>query len=848
MRYQYFQVVPKVPEALSRLRELAFNLLWSWDENLKDLFQRVDRELFDKLGQDPVQLLAQVSQDRLTALAQEDGFLAAYQQTLRYFDAYLAERTWWDRRFEARPLIAYFSAEYGLTEHLPLYSGGLGVLAGHHLKSASDLGVPLVAVGLLYQQGYFHQYLTNDGWQQESYADNDFYGMPLQPVLDPDGKALQVEVAMAGRPARIQVWKAVVGRLPLFLLDTNLPENPPDLRGVTSQLYGGEDETRLRQEIVLGIGGMRALRAMGLMPAVCHMNEGHSAFLSLERIRMLMKDHGLSFHEALEASRAGAIFTTHTPVPAGFDIFSRDLIARYFGEYAQEVGISLDQLLALGSPRQPAGTSLNMAGLAIHTAAQVNAVSKLHGEVSRRILGGYAPNVPETEIPVGYVTNGAHTRSCVAREMAQLFDRYLGGDWWQDAGDPATWARVDSIPDEELWATHARQRERLVAFTRRRLTEQVAKQGGTPRDLEKAREVLSTRALTIGFARRFATYKRANLFLQDLGRMRRILQDPDRPIQFIFAGKAHPKDLPGKEVLKAIVQFCKAEDVRARAVFIEDYDLVTARYLIQGCDVWLNTPRRGLEASGTSGMKVLPNGGLNLSILDGWWCEGYASDVGWAIGRGEDYDDHAYQDQLESNSLYDLLEKEVIPLFYERGADGMPRGWIARMKASMRSLTPAFSTNRMLGQYAEDYYLSAAKRNAELAADGFKRAKELAAWKARVQAGWRELRIDRVEGDDGDRRSVGDPLHLSVAVHLGALAPADVRVEAYYGRVDARQEIVEASMVPLQPVEDLGGGTHRYAGAIPCDSVGRRAFTARVRPWHPDAGGFFDTGLLTWQE
>ena len=846
MRYQLFQVVPRVPPRLFRLRELAFNLLWSWDEDLRDVFLRIDRELFERVGQDPVQLLAQVPQERLEYLAGEDGFLTLYEHTLNQFDMYLAERTWWDRRYDSRPLIAYFSAEYGLTECLPLYSGGLGVLAGHHLKSASDLGVPLVAVGLCYQQGYFHQYLTSDGWQQESYTDNDFHAMPLELVHGPDGKSLRIEVSMAGRTMRVQAWRALVGRLTLFLLDTNLPENPPDLQKVTSQLYGGDLETRIRQEMVLGIAGMRLLRAVGLEPTVCHMNEGHSAFLSLERIRIVMKDHKLDFQEALEVCRAGAIFTTHTPVQAGFDIFPRDLMARYFSEYAQEVGITLDQLLALGHPQGTSSNAFNMAGLALSTSAFVNGVSELHGQVSRHILNAYAPNVPEAEVPIGHVTNGAHTRSCVSREMSMLFHRYLGGDWWRDAGEPTTWQGIDAIPDEELWATHSRQRERLVAFTRRRLAEQVSRRGGTPRELEKARGVLSTRALTIGFARRFATYKRANLILQDLDRLRRILLDSDRPVQFIFAGKAHPKDHPGKEVMKAIVEFCQQEDIRARAAFIEDYDLHTARYLIQGCDVWLNTPRRGMEASGTSGMKVLPNGGINLSIPDGWWCEGYTPEVGWAIGRGEDYDDHAYQDHLESNALYDLLEKEVVPLFYERGSDGMPRGWISLMKSSMKRLTPTFSTNRMLGEYADRFYMPAAEYFDKLSANGFARAKHLAAWKARLRTVWSEVKVEALVGDDGDRRNMGETLGLSATVRLGSLQPSDVLVEAYFGRLSAQQEILDAETVPLIHSADLGGGKHRYEGGIPCNSVGQRAYTVRIQPSHQDAKGIFCTGLMTW--
>jgi starch phosphorylase len=846
MRVHTFQVIPRIPERLGRLRELAMNVLWSWDEDVRSVFRRIDRDLWEQCGQDPVLMLARVSQGRLDFLVNDDSYLSLYDRVVRHVDGYLQERTYWDRRYSSRPLVAYFSAEYGLAECLPIYSGGLGVLAGHHLKAASDLGVPLVGVGLLYQQGYFRQYLANDGWQQENYPTNDFYNMPLEPVLGPDGQPLKVQVHLAGELATVQVWKVVVGRLPLFLLDTNVSENTQNVQDVTDQLYGGNEETRIRQEIVLGIGGLRALDAMGMQPTVCHMNEGHSAFLSLERIRVLMRKHGLSFGEALQASRAGSVFTTHTPVPAGFDVFPRDLMARYFSTYIQELGVSLDDILALGRRPQDTTGPFNMAAFAIRTSSHVNAVSQLHGDVSRRLMREYIPSVPEAEVPVGYVTNGAHTRSCVSRDMAQLFDRYLGTEWWSEPGLSDSWAGVDSIPDEEIWATHARRRERLVAFARRRLAQQVARRGGTARDIDHARGALSTRALTIGFARRFATYKRATLVLQDLDRLGRILRNPDRPVQIIFAGKAHPKDNEGKEVLKSIVQFCMREEFRTHAVVIEDYDLTIARYLVQGVDVWLNTPRRGMEASGTSGMKTLPNGGLNLSILDGWWCEGYSPETGWAIGRGEEYEDHAYQDSVESSALYDLLEKEIVPLFYSHGAEGMPRAWIQRMKASMKRLSPVFSTNRMVGEYADRYYLPTAESFERLSADGFARARALAAWKARVEAEWSRVGVEQMDVVDGRRHEVGETAPVTTIVRLGSLSPGEVAVEAYYGAVSASREIASASIVSLRHVEALGNGRHRYSGDVPCSQSGMLGYTIRIRPHHADASNLFCTGLMTW--
>jgi starch phosphorylase len=847
MKIHSFRVVPALPERLQGLRDIANNLLWSWDDDLRVVFSRLDRDLWDSTYQNPVLMLGTIAQERLEALARDESFLSYYDRALERLQAYLREPTWWDRRLQERPLVAYFSAEYGLAECLPIYSGGLGVLSAHHLKSASDLGVPLVGVGLLYQQGYFRQYLTSDGWQQESYPVNDFYNVPVQVATGPGGAPVRVEIDLAGRRLLAQVWRVEVGRVPLFLLDTNVPENPPDLQDITDQLYGGDQENRIRQEIVLGIGGLRALRALGLDPVVCHMNEGHSAFLGLERIRVFMKEKHLSFAEALEATRAGGIFTTHTPVPAGFDVFPPELVDRYFGGWLREVGASRGELLALGRPDgadDKAG--LNMAALALRTSAFANGVSELHGEVSRRLLGVYFPGLPENEVPVGHVTNGAHTRSSVSRDMAGLFDRYLVSDWSRRPGVAETWEGIDSIPDEELWATHERRRERLVVFARRRLARQLEQRGASARDIDRARGVLNTRALTIGFARRFAAYKRADLILRDLDRLKGILLDAERPVQVIFAGKAHPKDREGKDVLKTVVSACQREELRRNLVFIEDYDLVVARYLVQGVDVWLNTPRRGMEASGTSGMKVVPNGGLNLSILDGWWSEGYRPEAGWAIGKGEDYSDHEYQDSVESSALYDLLESDVVPVFYGRAADGLPRAWIARMKRSMRLLTPAFSTNRMLWEYAERYYVPAAHCYGRLAADDMAGARKLAVWKAAIRKGWGAVRIESVEDAGPGTRRVGEGFEIAVVARLGSIQPKDVAVEAFFGPLSAAREIQRGRAVALTLERSLGEGRHRYTGSIPCQRSGMQGFTVRVRPFHPEACELMSTGLVTW--
>ncbi len=842
-----FQVQPSLPEELKGLRELAYNLLWSWDEPLREIFRRLDRDLWEETYHNPVLMLGSISQERLLTMARDDSFLAFFNRGYEKFTAYMKEATWWDKRHgEERPTIAYFSAEFGLAESLPIYSGGLGVLSGDHLKTASDLGIPLIGVGLLYQQGYFRQYLTPDGWQQERYPANDFYNLPMEPVRTEDGKPLCVEVMMAGTRLKIKVWKIQVGRVPLYMMDTNLPENPREMQNITDQLYGGDRETRIRQEIVLGMGGLRALRALGIRPTVCHMNEGHSAFLGLERIREYMEEAGVTFHEALEAAKAGAVFTTHTPVPAGFDVFPPDLMEKYFGDYIRSVKISREELLALGRGNPvDAQEAFNMAVLAVRSSSYANGVSQLHGQVSRALFHKYLPNLPVQEVPITSITNGIHIRSWVSNEMATLFDRYLGPEWWSKPADYWVWEKVAEIPDEELWATHERRRERMVSIVRRRMVAQMERRGASQSELHKARGVLDTRSLTIGFARRFATYKRGTLLLRDLERAKKILLHPSMPVQVVFAGKAHPRDNEGKELIKQICAYCQQEELRRHLVFVEDYDLHVARYLVHGVDVWLNTPRRPMEASGTSGMKVLANGGLNMSILDGWWCEGYRPDAGWAIGVGEEYQDTSYQDAVESNALYNLLENEVAPLFYRRDEDGLPRGWIAKVKNSMRLLCPQFSTNRMLNEYAERFYLPAARFSAHMTANKLERARQLGRWKQAVQQGWPQVRIESLEAPDG-LPMVGQGLEVQAKVRLGPIEPKDVSVELYYGPLSAERQITEPRTVQMR-WRSSQDGVHFYTGVIPCERSGLHGYTARAIPSHSDIMHPGATGLVAWR-
>ncbi|MFY9727216.1 MAG: alpha-glucan family phosphorylase, partial [Bryobacteraceae bacterium] len=622
-----FKVIPSLPARLEGLRTLAYNLRWSWDHNTVELFRRLDSDLWESTGHNPVRMLGLIGQAQLEAAARDDAFIAYLHHTEIALASYLAGEASWYRRFSGEidgVLVAYFSAEFGITECLSIFAGGLGMLAGDHLKSASDLGVPLVGVGLLYQQGYFRQYLNAAGWQQESYEDNDFQNLPIALERRADGTPLTVDLSYDGRKIAAQIWRAVVGRVSLYLLDTNIAQNRPEDRDITDQLYGGGNEMRLKQEIMLGIGGCRALEALGLEPTVYHMNEGHSAFLSLERVRRLMERDSLSFAEAREVACAGLVFTTHTPVPAGHDYFSPGLLDRYLGEYVTSLGLSRAEFYGLGR-QNPANDSEEfcMTVLALRMAASSNGVSQLHGAVSRKMWKSLWPGVPEDEIPIGSVTNGVHLRSWISAEMNQLYDRYLSPKWREEHADTELWKRAETIPAAELWRTHERRRERLVGFARRRLRVQLERRGAPQAEIDAGEEALDPDALTIGFARRFATYKRATLLLRDPDRLARILNNPQRPVQIVFAGKAHPRDDAGKVFIQQIVKLAQRPEFRRHIVFLEDYDPAVARSLVQGADVWLNTPLRPQEASGTSGMKALANGGLNLSILDGWWDEAW---------------------------------------------------------------------------------------------------------------------------------------------------------------------------------------------------------------------------------
>lgn len=843
-------VTPNLPVQLERLVELAYNVRWSWDHDTINLFRRLDRELWESTGRNPVWMLGQISQERLTAVVDDEAFMAHLDRVCLSYDMYMtAKKTWFRKNFGDfdQPYVAYFSAEFGLAECLRNYSGGLGILSGDHLKSASDLGLPLVGVGLLYQEGYFHQYLSADGYQQESYPINDYSNLPVTRVLAEDGSPLKIQVPMPGRNMTAQVWRVQVGRIQLILLDSNLPENIEEDRDLTDRLYGGDRRTRIRQEILMGIGGLRALEAMGLRPTVCHMNEGHSAFLSMERIGILMREEGYSFEEALHISSSGNVFTTHTPVPAGLERFGFDLIDEHFTPLFRELGLTREQFLDLGRENMGGYELFSMPVLAIKTSSASNGVAQLHGEVSREMWQWMYAKLPAKEVPIGAVTNGIHAMSWISQEMALLFDRYLDPAWRETPDNPDIWKEIDRIPDSELWRSHERRRERLVAFARKRLRKQLMKRGMPQSEVASADEVLNPDALTIGFARRFATYKRATLIFRDMERLTRLLNSADRPVQLIFAGKAHPHDIPGKDMIKSIVTNARDKELRHKIVFLENYDITIARYLVQGVDVWLNTPRRPKEASGTSGMKVIYNGGLNASILDGWWAEGYDSELGWAIGGGEEYAqaDWELQDSIEAESLYAMLENDIVPTFYNRGRDGVPHEWIAKMKRSMIRLSPFFNTHRMLREYTEQYYIPARDRYLRLNAPDSSRSQQYLEWWGRINAQWDRIKVRHVKVST-DELKVGEKLSVRAWVNLSTLKPEEVKVQMYYGRLDTQGMIEDGEAAEMTAGTDSGDGTYEYSVEVDYAQSGERGISVRVLPYHEDLDGVFQTGLVHW--
>jgi starch phosphorylase len=849
---RHYTVIPRLPAPLERLRDLAYNMWWSWSPAGQELFVRLEPDLWVTVHGNPIELLSRIDQSRLEELATDDAFTSQLDSVWQTFQRYMQREGWFSRTFPeaAGARLAYFSMEYGIHECLPIYSGGLGVLAGDHLKTASDLGLPLVGVGLAYAEGYFRQELNSDGWQGERYPINDWRRMPVLPVLDGAGNRLVIHVQYPTGVVHAQLWKVQVGRVPLLLLDANLEANAPADRSITGPLYGGDQEFRVRQEIMLGIGGIHALEAMGFSPTVCHMNEGHSAFLAIERIGRVMRERKVAFDVASEANSAGNIFTTHTPVPAGNDAFDPALVRRYLEPYRQALGLTEAELLGLGRiDTRDQTTPFSMPVLAFRTSDNYNGVSALHGEVSRKMWQGLWPDLPTHEIPIESITNGVHTASWVAHEMGALFTRYLGPRWAEVPDDPELWERAYQIPDAELWQVHEHRRHRLVQHARRWLRSAAERRGAGRDELDLADEVLDPQALTIGFARRFATYKRATLLFRDLERVKRLLSDPQRPVQLVFAGKAHPQDRGGKELIRSIILASRDLGMRGRVVFLEDYDISIARTLVSGVDVWLNTPRRPLEASGTSGMKAASNGGLNVSVVDGWFAEAWTDhgwEIGWAVGRGEEYAD-ASGDAREAELLYDLLEREVVPLFFAReGLGRLPRGWIERMKHAIAKLVPRYNTARMVREYTRRFYVPGVKLSRRLTDGDLAAAKSLTAWKSRVRDAWTDVAVREVRLESRDEVAVGELVRVSALVQLGKLSPTDVAVELYHGPTAGGHEIHKGSIVRMKPGERATDGQWQFSGEIKTGESGAHAFAARVVPYNEAMTHPYETSLIRW--
>ncbi|MDF1544738.1 MAG: alpha-glucan family phosphorylase [bacterium] len=854
MQVRQFFVLPKLPEKLLPLQEMSQNLWYSWNWELVKLFIRLDPEMWEQCNQNPVEMLARLPQEALEKAAADDAFIASLARTYEKYEQYLNRKKWFHFKYGdlENQTIAYFSLEYGLDTSLPVYSGGLGVLSGDTLKSASDLGIPMVAVGLLYRYGYFRQFLSRDGWQQEKYEENDWYHMPVQLVKNEQGDPLRITVDLDGSPVHLQVWKVKVGLIPLYLLDTNIPENSTKSREITSVLYGGDKDMRIRQEIVLGVGGVHALRAMNIIPDVYHINEGHAWFLSLERIRRLMGEHGLSFREASQHLWATTVFTTHTPVPAGNERFDPVLVHRYLGRQVSELGIPWKEFLNLGRVvPDDESEQFCMTVAALKYAAFANGVSKLHGEVSREMWHNIWPNLPTEEVPIKSITNGVHPSSWISHDLHDLYESYFGPRYVERPGAPECWEKIHKVPDAELWRVQNRRRERLVFFSRKRVRQQLLRQGGSQIEIQRAEQLLDPQILTIGFARRFSTYKRGNLIFSDLERLARIVTDPHSPMQFLIAGKAHPLDNPGKEIIRQLIGFAKDEMFENRIIFLEDYDINLARYLVQGVDVWLNNPRRPQEASGTSGMKAAMNGALNLSILDGWWVEGHSNETGFKIGNGEEYESVERQDLLDSEMLYNTLEREVIPLFYDRNEIGLPAGWIAKMKASIQMAGQQFSAQRMVREYADEFYVSALKTGNKMKADNFALTRSVTAWVDRMAASWNSISIAAVEvPNHGSTMFVGEKLPVTIKVFLGEIVPEDVSIELISGRLNSQEQILDYEPTPATLSEsdqtEAKPGEYLFTGEVVCIESGRFGITARIIPHNKHLPHTFKPKLITW--
>jgi glycogen phosphorylase len=846
--FQTYHVTPTLPATLEPLREMSFNLWWTWEPSARRLFRHLDPELWNRTNHNPVRMLQLSRQSRLEEVSQDKAFLRELKEVHDAFRNYLARKDTYGKTGAGSAIknpVAYFSAEFGFHESIPNYSGGLGILAGDHCKSASDLDLNFVAIGLLYRHGYFKQQIDKEGVQEAVNLNQNFHDLPIREVRRGD-RNLLISVRILDREVFAKIWQLQVGRVNLYLLDTETPENSAEDRLITAELYGGDLEMRMRQEIMLGIGGVKALSALGIEADVFHMNEGHSAFLALERIRLNVVEKKLDFYSALQVVAAANVFTTHTPVPAGNDSFPREMMRKYFGQFAKELNIPFDELFSFGQTRVNPSDPFSVTILALRLSRHANGVSKLHGEVTRSLWKDVWTGVPVHEVPITSITNGVHTKTWMAPEFSALYSRYLH-DWEEHLAEADFWRGVIDIPDAQLWETHQKLKFRLVEFVRERVRMRRERVGESPEAIRRVNQILDPEILTIGFARRFATYKRGALLFANKERLHRLLNDTTRPVQFIFAGKAHPRDEAGKALIQEVYKFSRQAGLENHLVFLEDYDSYIARRLVQGVDLWLNHPLRPLEASGTSGMKLAPNGGLNLSVLDGWWREGYNGNNGWAIGPEIDNGTIEFQNEVDAGSLYQLLENQIIPLYYAKPDGKLPLAWLQLMRESIRSVTPVFNTHRMVKEYTERLYIPAAKSHEDFSRDNCSAATYLSQWKSKMRKDWPQVRIQDVQIGNTDRQNipVGESLQLSARVHLGAVDPKHVRVEAYHGESE-NGGIKNPAVTILAQSSQNGDGSYIYQGLVPASESGAYGFSVRVVPTNPHLMQEHELRLITW--
>ena len=829
-------VNPQLPKRIEKLSEISNNLWWSWNTEFLRLFQRIDGDLWENSNKNPIKFLKHVSQERLENVAKDVNFLKEYDKIVEDFEGYMnSKSTWFTKKYpeEKDDLIAYFSAEYGLDQTIPIYSGGLGILSGDHLKSASDLGIPLVAVGLLYKNGYFNQKIDGDGNQQTEYNDIDLYDLPINPVKNDIGDDLIIYVKFPKRRLYLKVWSIKVGRVTLYLLDSDIEKNNPEDRDVTLRLYGGDQEMRIRQEIVLGQAGVELLtKYLKLKPTIYHMNEGHSAFLTLELMKNIIKDKQVSFDVAKDIASSKTVFTTHTPVPAGNDIFPLDLVEKYFKDFWPRLGLTREEFLRLGmKPGKELDNGFNMGILALKIAGKKNGVSKLHGAVSRELFGEIWPNIAANEAPIGYVTNGIHTCSWLAPRMKELFNKYLIPYWQDNMYQDQVWEKIRNVPNDKLWNIHNDRKVKLLRLVKDNTYERLRRSGYSYEDINEITSKLNPNALTIGFARRFATYKRATLIFKDLERITQILNNADRPVQLIFAGKAHPQDKEGQDLIRYIHQISMMPQFKGKIFLLENYNIAMSRYLISGVDVWLNNPRRPMEASGTSGQKASVNGVINFSVLDGWWAEGYTQNNGWTIGSNQEYDSYEAQDQADSQSLYRTLEEKIIPTFYDRDKNGMPTKWIELMKNSIITTGGKYSTARMLVDYTNNYYMPLCKLTKKYYGD-IDNVAAFNSWKKDLYTNWKDVKITQTENDlDNITIDAGNKIEVACEVTLPNIDVDNITVQVYYGKILENGIVEDISIIPMELTEENPEERkYYYTAKIELTTGGNYGYTFRVMP------------------